>query len=510
MKTQNFAEFFWLSTPQLTAALDFYLQPGYRTVASSFRHYQQLCSNDGAPPVSRSTYYAHIVQLDPLEVIYRQEGYTAAKKTRREALERYEVRGLFSQYQADVLHAPIALRKNISLEVSTLPLIYNVLDVWSRCIMGHFVDFTSDGESANAAIECFKRAYLPKVGFSQRYGCEHEYRYFGPPSTVVNDGGVCYVAASTREFQLHSSVSILITETGAPWRNCFIESFNRTIATVFLQKLPGFLPPKRGNDYFRSLQKVATLTESEFEVLYARYVVDDYHHTPHSGLCGETPDAAYREATEKYLWVPSPMRNCDWIHTSGGVRDHGIIQAHKGIQDHGRMYNNGELQQLRHRLIGRDGKNPQVDYYYFPPPGDARVIKVIDPRSSGTSFLVPFTRTVQGKQAIDDDALVAQEFADEELQILSKLSSEEIVERAKERNRNLEKEAKARRKRARPEPLDPSSITTQLCRQVVTGQTRPSPLVSALSGVTPAASRQPPPTKTSDSIFSRDDFSGSI
>lgn len=520
MTTNRFSEFIETSESalELYESIDFYLQRGGPTRAQCNRYYIDLCKSRQVKPLSKSTFYTRFKDIDPIEECYIRNGRPAAVKMRRMIMQKYEVAGVFSQYQSDALHVPLVLRNNINLEYSGMPISFNTLDVFTRCVMGSFNDSSNDGETAASVIECYKRAYLPKHYYRQRYGLENDYDQFGIALTDCHDAGPAYTAQATQEFRKNARVIDMVTPPGQPYKNCFIESYNRTVAKMFVSGLPGYLPPKRvaQSEYYKNLEREATLTKLEYDVLYERWKVDIYHQRPHSGLCGGIPALHYREAIEKKLLVPCQLRNLDWIRTAGGVKSQGTIQEHRGIQHDNRLYNSSELQALRRIMVKRDeSEKAEVIFYHFPHPENINEIKVIDPRKSGEVMFVPYTRSIQGRNENEEPAILENAFVEDELKKLCTETSEAIIAHAKERNKKIEKERRKRITRAQELLLDPKNMTQDMCEGIATGRTRNKSHFDSLSGITPAASRKAgihsgrsDDTRKPSGTYSRDDFKG--
>ena len=160
------------------------------------------------------------------------------------------------------------------------------IDVHTRCLLA--LQITPVNQGAMLA-QTLQMILMDKHYISDGIGAMAPWSMHGRPEMICLDRDPVYRSDETA----HLLSSLHITQFGPPvekpWLRPVIERFFRTCHESFLQRFSGRTfgdVVKRGDN---DAEKRASVTFDEFLLWVARWIVDVYHATPHSGLNGNTP-----------------------------------------------------------------------------------------------------------------------------------------------------------------------------------------------------------------------------
>lgn len=305
--------------------------------------------NKGVPlhakktPPSKATVYRWIDELNYSVVHYKREGKRAHQKFKREVTGRLHVEQILERHEID--HTPLDLllvcdRTGLVLGRPWLTL---VIDRYSRMIAGFYVGFNSP--SAWSVMAAMKMAILPKENYMLMYpNVRNKWPAKGAPSLIALDNGMDLHADAVKHFADEAQIILSFMPAGMPELKGAVERLFRTVSQDLLKKLPGtvFNSVEERGDY--ESEKLASLTLSEFVEIFVKWVVDDYHQTPHEGLKGKTPQQVWNE-NEKRVVMSYPAFPKQMDLMSGKTEMRSVF--HYGISHENIKYNSSELNFLR-------------------------------------------------------------------------------------------------------------------------------------------------------------------
>lgn len=340
-----------------------------------------------APRASYETFNKWYKQLFWEDVMTATKGRRATRAAKRKALRRLIVDRILERVEADAVNLAIGLVDDKGHYLGSVTL-FAVIDCRSRAILGIQVQI-GRGESSASVIDCFKHAISPKSPESYSAEAQYDWPMYGSPERWVTDGGAAFLAFNVQGFCLNVSGQTNVVEVAAGWKKPFIESFFSRLRRQFACALPGYVGKytgERASDL--TMQEKATLTPDEFYSLLTRWIVDEYHQTPHRGLGADrTP---YQEWTSQAEIYP-PMLPPDFAriqHIRGDVQKRKIVGdvGHLGITINKVRYNDpdGRLKNI-HMAMKSQGMDPLVTCEYSP--NDISAISVTDPFTE-ESFVV--------------------------------------------------------------------------------------------------------------------------
>ena len=263
---------------------------------------------------SHSTVLRHIRGLDPFFVNAGRFG-----KDRARALASSSSGGLTKLYPMQTLDmdewkvdvrtflSRLGVTEHLTPEVvASLPKTRRWLcvavDVSTRVVLGVRI---AAHPSAHDAVRTLAMAVSDKSELARSVGAQSLWDQHGGLCTVSCDSGPAF---QSKEFQ--SAVADLgghlhFGPVGVPELRATVERTFGTFATTLSALLPGrtFSNVEERGDYDTDGRVV--LDDEDLLRIIIRWIVDVYHHTPHSGLNGQIPASRWKELT-KERFVPNP------------------------------------------------------------------------------------------------------------------------------------------------------------------------------------------------------------
>lgn len=319
----------------------------------------------------RSTFYNRCNETLNYEWIKRTQGTQAANRYMRCALSELKVSGILDLVQVDAIHPNIYLLDEKG-RVLGRPVVHAAIDVYSRSIVGFSIEILKK-ESAAGVIECLRSSMMPKDEIPY---CDYEWPQEGKIHELATDGGKAYTAETVINFLSYLRVTRQTSETRTPWAKAIIERFFWTLRAQCLSTFPGYIPRKDSEpESDKVLRQKAQMKLSVFEKRLTKYIVDFYHHTPHSALGGKTPDQQWREGAEDRAPIPvSHMHQALLIQGEKHIR---TLDLNKGIHLKNVRYQSEELQ-LLHQDTRKKQRTGSIEVECLFNPSDISKITVID------------------------------------------------------------------------------------------------------------------------------------
>ncbi len=176
------------------------------------------------------------------------------------------------------------------------------IDVATRVIVGIRI---AKNPSSYDAVRTLAMAVTDKTEFAHAVGAQAVWPHYGGLCTVSCDTGPAFISTEFQTAVTDLGGHLHFGPVGVPELRATVERTFGTFATKFASLLPGrtFSSVSELGDY--EADKRAILDDEDLLRIIVRWVVDLYHHEPHSGLQGQTPSERWKElARERF--VPSP------------------------------------------------------------------------------------------------------------------------------------------------------------------------------------------------------------
>jgi putative transposase len=257
------------------------------------------------------------------------------------------------------------------------PTITSALDAHTRCVLGFYASF--EPPSVLSVMRCLKNAVLPKSYIAQEFpAIKNPWDCYGVPELLVVDNAMEFHSTHFERACLQLGCDIQYSKVSIPWYKAKIERWQGTLNRDSLHGNPGttFSNILERDDYDPAKNAVVLL--STFRELLHRWIVDDYHQTPHRGI-HDTP--AHKWLVESHgfpLPLPPSAKDLDVIL---GMTVRRTI-FHYGVELHGLKYNSLELGEIRRHV----GKTLKATITFDP--GNLGHIHVLDPKNQ-TYLRVP-------------------------------------------------------------------------------------------------------------------------
>jgi hypothetical protein len=395
--------------------------------------------NSSYEPISEKTFYVYDKKyIDPDERTRAQKGRVAAKQARICKTQKRQRDGFTCLVEVDCYHEPIALLDPLTFKPTGVRPIHHIaIEAHTGNFLSTVTDYVNGSELSSYVVELYKRMFLPKPDFQATYGTEHPFIPYCKPYLIFHDGGSAFIADVIREFLALANTCSGLAKTQDAKGKAFIESGNYTIKSGFTWLLPGSYDDKQ-KDYIdpKPYAKSAVLTTLEHEVLFNRFICDT-HNNGHDKRRGFNRGEQWiREAA---AFPPSLPNDPKGILGFLGMKDKKTIQKAVGIQFHVRgrahTFNSEDLQKLR-RILEQSHQELKVSYHrsdFFPD-----FIRVVNPISD-TLLTVSRIKDDDDTEIryVGDDEFYSDLAALQQIEILSLMTSEEIIAAAEKRKRKI-------------------------------------------------------------------------
>ena len=289
---------------------------------------------------SYTTFRNWILEEDPLEVIGARQSKKALKQAKRAVLGQHETIMVLERVEADAGHFNIGVTDDNDKLIARSVTLYVLMDCHSRSVLGFFLQI-GRGESTSSVLESFIHAIAPKDPTRYHY-CESDYPMHGSPLRALIDGGSGYTDEQAMAFYTEANIIPVIVETNSGDKKPFVESFIKTLRIQLFKEIPGYCGKYAdGRQLEAPVDKQAVMRFSDLERIVAQYIIDVYHHTPHSGLGGKTPYQVWQQNSAEFHKYVSLPPNFNILKTMRGEVDERTVDHHgvswSGINYHSRQ-----------------------------------------------------------------------------------------------------------------------------------------------------------------------------
>ena len=307
---------------------------------------------------------------------------TEFKKLLRNAHRKFKTEYPLHRVESDGVFLQVGIVDDDGNYLGAVTAIF-IIDVHTRGILGYSAR-VGKGEDSSSVIHAIRHALCEKKEgtFSTING--NTWPFHGVFSQWVADGGSAFISVPTISYLTMTCGTVVETvPVAAGWLKPFIERFNLTLRLNFASQLPGYVGPMDDQKQLEySLKENAVLTFPEFKHYLECWIVDEYHHTPHSGLGGKTPYEAWELEIEN-KWEPERPYHEENVELPYGEQRVAKVSGdafHLGVTINSLRYNDedGRLQDIARHLQGL-GHPPRVNCEFSK--NDVSKISVLDPRT---------------------------------------------------------------------------------------------------------------------------------
>ncbi|WP_441280408.1 Mu transposase C-terminal domain-containing protein [Tardiphaga sp. 862_B3_N1_1] len=229
-----------------------------------------------------------------------------------------------------------------------------VFDVATRSYLAFRISGLDDARNAIAALAM---SVSDKSAIAKSAGCKSDWPQRGPGSCYSPDAGPAFIDAGFRG----AIAGLKSVYENAPAGLSHLRGhIERSLGTVHTTLMPYFTGRSFSNVIEKGeyeAEERASIIISQLPMIFTRFIVDKYHHTPHEGLGGETPYNAWKRLTALYGTAPCPD-----LHERRdifGVPLKRDLDA-RGIRFANNFYQSDEIQEWR-RQVGDTKLDIRVD-----------------------------------------------------------------------------------------------------------------------------------------------------
>lgn len=266
---------------------------------------------------------------------------------RRKAVQQFQLDQILERVEVDAATINIGLLDDEGNYLGA-PIVYAMIDCYSRSILGIHVQ-VGGGEKSSSVLHLYHQMLAPKTEVRQQYGCVNDWPMFGVPTTLVSDSGPGFSSHQVSTFLSQVQIANIKAEVRKPWKKPFIERFFHTCRTQLFSTMNGYVGKRKDQKELDiSMRDAACITLREFREILTRYIVDDYHQRPHSGLNRD----GYGKVTPYQVWKaqakfvpPNVPANADQFRYNKGI----ILTrnlAREGVSANSITYHSSELDSL--------------------------------------------------------------------------------------------------------------------------------------------------------------------
>lgn len=335
--------------------------PGKAVVAGIQRKVLRI--NQGVPEAekmdapSQATIYRWLKNLHYQVVQNARQGKAATDRELRSVIGSVNVERILERVELD--HTPLDIMVICKLTRMILgrPWLTLAIDRKSRMIMGFYISFHAP--SATSVLYCLRMMIMPKDQVLARFpDVRSLWPSRGIPVSVATDNGMELHANAVEAICLEIGIILHYCGVAHPEMKGCIERAIGSVNRNLIHILPGttFSNVHEKGDY-KSESHAAVDLEVLTHVI-VKWIVDEYHNTPHRGLRGRTPLSVWQEDEKNCLIeLPAFPRQLDTLVGSEATR----TLFHYGLEYNNLRYNSPLLQ----AITARTGGTPQLKLRAF-------------------------------------------------------------------------------------------------------------------------------------------------
>lgn len=396
-------------------------------------------------PLSRATFYRIWRDVPEGHKILKRKGKRAAREYNRAKLGRVHKQGFMQTAEVDAFHEPIKLLSSFDFTpLKRSPVHHFVVETETTVIMGMATNYQTGTERAEYSIDSVKSAFLPKTKVQEKYGTTHGWPVYGKTFEVPHDAGSAYNNANFDGFLSLCYTSAKLTRSKQPVEKPFVEGVNKIFKNQFTRPLEGSYDDNLPSDEQEKI--IPMFTDLEHRVLKYRYVIDDYNQAVNKGSSLSRTSHWLREAQRQPPVLPANPKS---IVNYLGVEDRKTIMEKVGIQvtvlGEEYIYNSKRLQTIGKKIKANISDKAKRRVFLKWSIAQPDFIMVRDPF---TAEVFQVDRIVKDP----DSEMVERQmryglplmfYEMQNLEVLARMSNEEIYEHARLRRDALDRVIRA-------------------------------------------------------------------
>lgn len=340
----------------LQVADEYFFQPIGQSMQYTYDKFVPIAKTKFDDWPSRETFNSWLKSIiSPEELFKKKYSKTEMKKLLRNAVIQFQTEKPLERVEADGVYLQIGVVDEEENYLGAVTVIF-LLDVHTRCVLGYEMQLGS-GEPSSTVISAIRHSVCRKPEGSYHTLHGNLWFCFGVPQKLIFDGGPGFSSLETHGYVYSYCGTFIDTvASNSPWLKPFIERFNLTVRSSFARSVPGYVSTLNDQKKLEhDIKAQATLTIDALRRALESWIVDEYHHTPHSGLKGMTPAEKWQEALDRE-WAPEePVDEDNVMLPAGKITSRKISGdvCHQGVVINKIRYNddNGRLKDIGLSLL---------------------------------------------------------------------------------------------------------------------------------------------------------------
>lgn len=244
-------------------------------ISAIHRRVVDIANQDQGVPPTYGVVYDIVRTADPALLTLAHEG-SKAYSERYDLLHRREASAPNAMWQAD--HTLLDIIVLDERGEAARPWLTVIMDDYSRAVAGYFLSFQAPSawQTALALHQAIWRKTDPAWAIC------------GIPHVLYVDNGSDFTSVHIEQVCADLKIRLIFSLPGKPRGRGRIERFFSTVNQSLLSGLPGYMPAGSPD-----VQPV--LTMDELEEKFRRFLLEEYHQTPHSAT-GQTPATRWSDS----------------------------------------------------------------------------------------------------------------------------------------------------------------------------------------------------------------------
>jgi len=291
---------------------------------------------------SRASIYRWVANLYAPLVTAAREGKRVSERQFRSVISGLKVKRILDRWELDHTPLDVILICSLTKMILGRPTLTLCIDRHSRMVVGFYLSYQA--ASSSSVLHCLRQAILPKNDIFKRFpDLRGPWPARGLPVTVAVDNGMDLHAKDLEEPARELGFELHYMGAGYPELKGAVERAIGTTNRSFVHRLPGTTFSNTDHRGQYESEKLAALDIEVFTHVLVKWIVDEYHKTPHRGLLGKTPLEVWQESeAERVIELPAFPRQLDLLVGHSAVR----TLWHYGLQYDNLNYNSAQLQAL--------------------------------------------------------------------------------------------------------------------------------------------------------------------
>jgi putative transposase len=251
-------------SPELVEVIEaLALQIPRLSVATISRQVAALATQRGLVAPSYDRVYDIVRQMDPAILTLAHQGAQVYSQT-FDLLYRREAEAPNEIWQAD--HTLLDLVVSNDKGLAQKPWLTVIIDDYSRALAGYMLSF--EAPSALHTALALRQAIWRKT--------EPRWQVCGIPAVLYTDHGSDFTSAHLEQVCADLNIRPVFSQVGKPRGRGRVERFFNTVNQLLLSRLPGYAPAGY------AAKATPGLDLQGLNQAFERFILDDYHLTPHS------------------------------------------------------------------------------------------------------------------------------------------------------------------------------------------------------------------------------------